>query len=528
MGSIPTVRIAATLLFVILYAARSADAQRGVSATPRRALLIGNSTYQRLPRLRSPRANVDALAAALRKVQFQPQVAYDLSQGDMISEVRSFAATIQPGDFVLVYFSGYGYQADDLNYLLPVGFDPKDDSPLGQRALSVRYLDTQVDPRHPGTKMFLLDASRSCPDLPEGLAVMIPSQNTLVAFSAAPNQSVAEPTGGGINAFTAALIRAIEEPGSKPASVLMGAQAEVDRASGGTQVPFFTAAPVGEFYFTNPLPPPPPARPAPEPVLPPPTLPPSDESKPGRNRENRKDLLTYAWIPPGTFKMGCPPNDAQCMPDEKPQHEVKINKGFWMTRTEVTTGAYQRFTSDTGHREPGKTQTNPKLAGTDLPVTKVTWDDAKAYCEWAGGRLPTEAEWEYAARGGKAELKFPWGNTFDAKLANSFKTDPKLKRPFIETVPVRKLGSGNGFDLFDMLGNAREWTGDFYFAAYSSPGPLTDPAGPKEGKDRVVRGGSFFESEKDLRLSARDQADPAKQDNATGFRCVLPSLTANN
>ena len=526
MGSIPTVRIAATLLFVILYAARSADAQRGVSATPRRALLIGNSTYQRLPRLRSPRANVDALAAALRKVQFQPQVAYDLSQGDMISEVRSFAATIQPGDFVLVYFSGYGYQADDLNYLLPVGFDPKDDSPLGQRALSVRYLDTQVDPRHPGTKMFLLDASRSCPDLPEGLAVMIPSQNTLVAFSAAPNQSVAEPTGGGINAFTAALIRAIEEPGSKPASVLMGAQAEVDRASGGTQVPFFTAAPVGEFYFTSPLPPP--AKPKPEPALPPSTPPPSDELKPGRNRENRKDLLTYAWIPPGTFKMGCPPNDAQCMPDEKPQHEVKITKGFWMTRTEVTTGAYQRFTSATGHREPGKTQTNPKLAGTDLPVTKVTWDDAKAYCEWAGGRLPTEAEWEYAARGGKAELKFPWGNTFDAKLANSFKTDPKLKRPFIETVPVRKLGSGNGFDLFDMLGNAREWTGDFYFAAYSSPGPLTDPAGPKEGKDRVVRGGSFNESEKDLRLSARDHLDPAKQDNATGFRCVLPSLTANN
>ena len=521
-------RSIATLIFAILWAAPSGGAQGNAGATPRRALLVANSAYRRLPPLRSPKANVDALAAALRKAQFQPQVAYDLSQAEMISVVRSFTATVQPGDFVLVYFSGYGYQADDLNYLLPVGFDPKDDSPLGQRAFSVRNLESQVDLRHPGTKMFLLDATRSCPDLPEGLAMMAPVQNTLVAFSAAPNQSVAEPVGGGINAFTAALIRAIEEPGSKPASVLMGAQAEVDRASGGTQVPFFTAAPVGEFYFTSPLPPPPPAKPKPEPVLPPSTPPPSDELKPGRNRENRKDLLTYAWIPPGTFKMGCPPNDAQCVPDEKPQHEVKITKGFWMTRTEVTTGAYQRFTSATGHREPGKTQTNPKLAGTDLPVTKATWDDAKAYCEWAGGRLPTEAEWEYAARGGKAELKFPWGNTFDPNLANSFKTDLKLKRPFIETIPVRKLGSGNGFDLFDMLGNAREWTADFYAATYSSAGPLTDPAGPKEGKDRVVRGGSFNESEKDLRLSARDHVDPAKQDNATGFRCVLPSLTANN
>ena len=518
MGSVSTVRLAATLLFAILYAATSGDAQSGAGGTPRRALLIANSTYQRLPPLRSPKASVDALAAALRKAHFQPQVASDLSQADMISVVRSFTATIQPGDFVLVYFSGYGYQTEDLNYLLPVGFDPKDDSPAGERAFSVRNLESQVDLRRPGTKMFLLDASRSCPDLPEGLAVMGPSQNTLVAFSAAPNQSVTDPAGGGINTFTAALIRVIEEPGSIPARVLMGAQAEVNRASGGTQVPFVMAAPVGEFYFTNPLPPPSPVRP-PESA--------SDELKPGRNRENPKDRLTYAWILPGTFKMGCIANDAQCLPDEKPQHEVKITKGFWMTRTEVTTGAYQRFTSDTGHREPGKTQTNPKLAGTDLPVTKVTWDDAKAYCQWAGGRLPTEAEWEYAARGGKAELKFPWGNTFDPKLANSFKTDPKLKIRFLETVPVRKLGSGNGFDLFDMVGNVREWTGDFY-SAYSSAGSLTDPAGPNEGKDRVVRGGSFFESEKDLRLSARDHADPAKQDNATGFRCVLPSLTANN
>src|ERR1035441_4094172 len=486
MGSVSTVRFAATLLFVILCAAPSGDAQRGAVATPRRALLIANSKYQTLPQLQSPKANVDALAAALGKAHFQPQVAYDLSQGNMISEVKSFADSIQPGDFVLVYFSGYGYQADDLNFLLPVDFDPKGDLPLGQRGLSVRYLNTQVDPRRPGTKMFLLDASRSSPDLPEGLAQMEPSLNTLVAFSAAPNHSVKEPAGAGVNAFTAALIRAIEEPGSKPATVLMGAQAEVDRTSAGTQVPFVMAAPVGEFYFTSPLPPPP---------LPPPTLPPTDELKPGRNRENRKDLLTYAWIPWGTFMMGCPPKDAQCMLDEKPQHEVTITKGFWMTRTKVTTGAYQRFTSATGHREPGRTQTNPRMAGTDLPVTKVTWDDAQAYCEWAGGRLPTEAEWEYAARGGKAELKFPWGNTFDPKLANSFKTNPKLKTPFPETVPVRRLGSANGFDLFDVVGNAREWTSDFY-AAYSSAGPLPDPAGPNEGKDRVVRGGSFNGPEK--------------------------------
>jgi formylglycine-generating enzyme required for sulfatase activity len=227
--------------------------------------------------------------------------------------------------------------------------------------------------------------------------------------------------------------------------------------------------------------------------------------------------------------MGCVPNDSYCQADEKPQHEVRISSGFWITRTEVTTEAYGRFTGQTGHREPRKTQTNPKLSGTDLPVTMVSWDDARAYCEWAGGRLPTEAEWEYAARGGKADLKYPWGNEFDARLANSFKTDLKLKRPFVETVPVRRLGSGNGFDLFDMVGNAREWTNDYYDpAAYSAMTAFADPAGPAGGKERVVRGGSFYGSEKHLRISAREHLDGAKADNETGFRCAVASVAASN
>lgn len=227
--------------------------------------------------------------------------------------------------------------------------------------------------------------------------------------------------------------------------------------------------------------------------------------------------------------MGCVPNDSFCLPDENPRHEVRITNGFWITRTEVTTEAYQRFTGQTGHREPRKTQTNPKLMGTDLPVTRVSWDDAEAYCEWAGGHLPTEAAWEYAARGGSEGLKYPWGNQFDPRLANSFRTDPKLKRPFTETVPVRRLGMGNGFDLFDMVGNAREWTSDSYDpAAYLAVGVVADPTGPTIAKDRVVRGGSFYGSDKHLRISARDHLEGAKDDNQTGFRCVVASLATPN
>jgi sulfatase modifying factor 1 len=515
VGGVPTLRYVFSFLLVSL---SLVSGQNEGSIAPagrgKRALLIANSQYQRLPPLRSPKANVEGLASVLASAHIQTDVAYDLSQVAMIAAVQKLVRSVQPGDFVLIYFSGYGYQADDLNYMLPITFDPEDDSSLGQRAYSVRNLLGQLDQRGAGTRMLILDASRSYPNLPEGLANMPPASNTLVAFSAAPNISTPDPPDGGMNSFTAALIKAIQEPGSTPVKTLLGAQSAVNLESGGRQIPFVMQAPIESFFFTEPEPPPPP------PVV---TI--SAEVKSGQNRENSKDRLIYAWVPPGAFKLGCVPNDAFCIPDENPQHEVKITIGYWMTRTEVTTEAYQRFTGETGHREPRKTQTNPKLVGTDLPITRVNWDDAKAYCEWAGGRLPTEAEWEYAARGGKPDLKYPWGNQFDPRLANSFKTDAKLKRPFMETIPVRRLGSGNGFDLFDMTGNVREWTNDsFNPAAYKSAVDSVDPVGPASGKERVVRGGSFYASEKDLRISARDHLDAAKDDNQTGFRCVVPSL----
>lgn len=152
-------------------------------------------------------------------------------------------------------------------------------------------------------------------------------------------------------------------------------------------------------------------------------------------------------------------------------------------------------------------------------MTEVSWADADAYCKWAGGRLPTESEWEYAARGGKADSIYRWGNEIAGKMANYAKTE--RKKPFFETEPVCRIDNPNGFNLFDMAGNVREWTADVYDpAAYST-------AAPASGKERVLREGSFNTSEKDLRVSARDRLNPARFDNQTGFRCVLPTLRNN-
>jgi formylglycine-generating enzyme required for sulfatase activity len=215
--------------------------------------------------------------------------------------------------------------------------------------------------------------------------------------------------------------------------------------------------------------------------------------------------------------MGCVPDDHRCEKDELPRHEVAIKPGFWITTTEVTVNAYvYQF-----KREPPKTETNPRWKYTDLPVTKVKWQDAEDYCEWVGGRLPTEAQWEYAARGGATDDRtYPWGNKFDANRCNSEKYKARRK-VYPEATPV-SIFPANGWNLFGMIGNVREWVLDVYNpASYSEKEPSTDPRASEPGKDRVVRGGSFGDAEKQLRTSARDHRPPGKFDNATGFRCVI-------
>lgn len=225
----------------------------------------------------------------------------------------------------------------------------------------------------------------------------------------------------------------------------------------------------------------------------------------GEQRKNLRDSLSYVWIAPGRFQMGCSPGDTQCKPNESPQ-QVTLTSGFWMCRTEVTTGAFKRYALIGGGRLPSAPPFNPGWANDALPVTNVAWDDAAGFCRWAEGRLPTEAEWEYAARAGSSGATHGPIDAVSWYQGNSDMRAHEVagKEP-------------NGFGLFDTLGNVWEWTADRYAERYSAQSPA-------ESDFRAARGGAWIRDAPEVRVSTRYPIPPGDPDHGVGFRCVADTL----
>jgi formylglycine-generating enzyme required for sulfatase activity len=206
--------------------------------------------------------------------------------------------------------------------------------------------------------------------------------------------------------------------------------------------------------------------------------------------------------------MGCSPGDNECGNDEKPSHQVTISKGFWIGRTEVSVGAYKRFAAATGRRMPDPPNFDSGWANDGMPIVNVSWNDAQDFCTWTGRRLPKEAEWEYAARGGSTEVRY--GNLDEVAWYD--------KNSGEQTHGVAQKHA-NGFGLFDALGNVWEWVNDWYDENYYQNSPPQDPSGPTSGQYRVLRGGSWFDNPRFVRVSYRDWFNPANRLTVGGVRC---------
>lgn len=278
--------------------------------------------------------------------------------------------------------------------------------------------------------------------------------------------------------------------------------------------------------------PPSPAPAAPPPAglaaLPPPTAPPpvlaagpsplpTRPAQPGAEARRETDAAgaVVVYLPPATFERGCVLGDASCFADEQPRHSVTLTRGFWIHTTEVTVASYRVFAAATGR---GMVDV-PSWANEAHPVVNVTWENAQAYCRWIGGRLPSEAEWEYAARGGRGGQRYPWGENIDHDHANFDGTGGLDVFP--KSAPVGTFAP-NGFGLFDTAGNVWEWCADWYAERAYTNAAVTDPLGPGEGVRRVVRGGSWTSDPSRLRSSYRFSLEPGTESLSVGFRCVKP------
>jgi formylglycine-generating enzyme required for sulfatase activity len=219
-------------------------------------------------------------------------------------------------------------------------------------------------------------------------------------------------------------------------------------------------------------------------------------------------------IPEGPFKMGSKDGDF----DEAPEHQVYLST-FYMDKYEVTQSEYERFVKATKRGKPFVPvfdDDSRKILKPELAAMGMSWMDAAAYCQWAGKRLPTEAEWEKAAKG-EGNRKYPWGDTADASRANLDGEEDGYKY----LAPPGKFEAGRSpYGLYDMAGNVAEWVADTYDEKYYSKTPYRDPKGPDEGQNRVIRGGSWRESPAGARLAKRFQARMWRTDATIGFRCA--------
>lgn len=499
----------------LLLVSMSASAQ----APRRAALVIANATYAHASRLTNPANDARAVADALRRSGFQTvDLKSDLSIAAFRAALRDFRARADGAQVALVYFAGHGIEANGRNWLIPVDAALNSDRDLQDEAIDLDRV--MADVAGAQVRVVVLDSCRNNPfgrtwrsgtrAVTRGLGA-VDADDVLVIYAAAPGQTASDGQGAANSPFAAALARRLPQA-DLPIQLLGGAvRDDVLAATGGVQRPFVSASITGTPFYLVPR-----STPAPTPAPVSATAPPAQPAVTRRAGEVFSDCQgcpALIVLPAGQFRMG----DDAGNPDERPVHTVAFARPFAIMKYEVTFNDF-----DTCAASGGCDRYRPRDAGwgrNNYPVMNVNFGDASRYAQWISQRtghryrLPTEAEWEYAARAGQTGA-FVFGPTLTVQQANFARSRSRTAQ--VGSYPA------NAFGLHDVHGNVAEWTLNCWGSDYTgapregSTVPATSACG-----QRAVRGGSWNISEPfRQRLAARAGAPPATRDDTIGFRLV--------
>ena len=486
------------------------------------ALVIGNSNYSGISSLRNPANDANDMETALKALGFNVEKLLNGDLERMEDAVENLGRRLgaSADSIGFFFYAGHGAQSGGVNYLIPVSADNiRNETHLRQRAVSLDFvLKTLGDARN-SLNMIVLDACRDNPFAwnrsgSRGLTVVeSPPAGSIVMFAAGAGQ-VADDGGAGRNGlFTGHLLANLKTPGLSVRDVFDRTMGEVLRATGNRQTPELRSLfPASGTVFLG-------SRPSPGPQPSPQPAPQPNPAPDGMVR-----------VPGGTFRMGSPSGGSNV---ERPVRNVTVSS-FLMSIYPVTQKEWRDVTGSNA----------PNFKGDDFPVTDVNWFEAVEYANrrsqsegltpaytingtsvsWNrsanGYRLPTEAEWEYAARGGNGSP----GNFTYSGSDNIDDVAWYEDNSGNGTQPVGKKRP-NALGIYDMSGNVWEWCWD-WFGTYPNTAQ-TDPSGASSGSSRVLRGGCWYFSAGNVHSAYRFSLDPSVRLSSSGFRLVRPSLTAD-
>jgi len=245
----------------------------------------------------------------------------------------------------------------------------------------------------------------------------------------------------------------------------------------------------------------------------------------GTSQNKTTSHAGMALIPQGAFEMGSRKSlreldpvaifqaDRHMLGPEDPAHELILD-AYYIDLHEVTNADYKEYIEATGSKTKPRYWDDSNFNQSNQPVVGVTWKEAQAFCQWKGKRLPTEAQWEKAARG-KRPVKYPWGNEEPDKNRLNFNSYVG------KTTPVGSYPTGKSdYGVFDLSGNVAEWVQDWHFPEYYLFSPKENPPGPERGHYKIIRGGNWQNNAEDVRLTYRNATVPKARSKTIGFRCV--------